>query len=82
MALDGEIEEIHRAGKYQEGQERPLKVRFRSQVSAEEVLAGAWKYARTHDFKNIWMKRDMDMDEREKHELVQEAKEKNAKRTE
>ena len=82
-SLEGEIEEVHRVGKYEDGGQRPLKVRFRSQVSAEEVLSGAWRLAKCQEYKEVWVKRDMNNEEREKiRNLVKEAKEKNSLRSE
>ena len=81
--LEVEVEEIHRIGKYCEGGKRPLKVKMRSQVAVEEILARSGKLAESTEHKNIWIKRDMNLEEREKErELRNEAKEKNEKRTE
>lgn len=82
-SMEAEIEEVQRMGKYQEGGQRPLRVRFRSQNSAEEVLAGAWRLSKCEDHKDVWIKRDMNNEERERtRELVKEAKEKNSLRSE
>lgn len=44
--LVGEIEEVFRLGKYEEGAHRPVKIRFRSQLAAEEVVGKSWKLAK------------------------------------
>ena len=76
------VEEYHRLGKYEENKDRPIKIKFATQVMAEEVLNGAWKLARKEEYKKVWINRDLDGDEREKlKELVQEAKQKNDSRS-
>ena len=78
-----DIEEVHRVGKYQEGKDRPLKVRFSTQVGTEEVLAGAWRLAKTEEYKEVWIKKDMNEEERiAQRGLVDEAKQKNKERSE
>ena len=78
-----EIEEVHRLGKYKEGESRPLKVKFRAQSTAVEVISNAWKLDRVERYKKVWIKRDMNEEERQKiNELIKEAKEKNENRTE
>ncbi|MPC75366.1 hypothetical protein E2C01_069752 [Portunus trituberculatus] len=60
-----------------------MKVRMRSQVAVEEVMARKGKLADDTEHKNIWIKRDMNLEEREKESVKKyEAKEKNEKRTE
>ena len=83
QGIDQEIEEIHRIGKYNEGGARPLKVRMRSQVAVDEIMARTGKLAENDEYKDIWIKREMNLEEREKERaLRKEAKEKNEKRTE
>ena len=56
---------------------------MRSQVAVEEIMARTGKLAGNEDYKDIWIKRDMNLEEREKERtLRKEAKEKNEKRTE
>ena len=43
--LEKDVEETYRIGKYIEGGKRPLKVRMRSQVTVEEILAKTGKLA-------------------------------------
>ena len=38
-----EIEEVTRIGKYHENKHRPLKIRMKSQVPAEELISRSWK---------------------------------------
>ena len=82
QGMEREIE-VYRIGKYKEEGKRPIKVMMRSQVVIEEILARTGKLAENHDYKNIWIKRDTNLEEREREkELRNEAKEKNEKRTE
>ena len=75
--LEKDVEETYRIGKYTEGGKRPLKVRMRSQVTVEEILAKTGKLAQRMEYKDIWIKRDMNLEERDKErELRNEAREK------
>ena len=48
-----------------------------------EVISNAWKLDRVERYKKVWIKRDMNEEERQKiNELIKEAKEKNENRTE
>ena len=77
------VEEFHRIGKFIEQKERSLKIKFATQVQAEEVLNGSWKLAGNDEFKNVWINKDLDEEERTRvKELVTEAKQKNKMRTE
>ena len=77
QSLEQEVEETHRIGKYNEVNTRPLKVRKRSQLAVEEITARASRLAQTEEYKEIWIKRDMNLEERQKEkDLRQEAKEK------
>ena len=79
----GQVEEYYRIGKFEENKDRPLKIKFATQLQAEEVVNGAWKLARKDVWKKVWINRDLDEEERIKQrELVGEAKEKNDNRTE
>ena len=81
--LTTEIEECRRLGRYQEGGNRPIKIRLRSQVAAEDLLVRARQLARTEKYKKVWIKREMNREEREAEQgLRQEAKEKNEARSE
>ena len=81
--LTTEIEECRRLGRYQEGGHRPIKIRLRSQVAAEDLLVRAKLLARTEKYKKVWIKREMNREEREAEQgLRQEAKEKNDARSE
>ena len=87
--LDGDyvartgIEEVVRLGKYDEGRIRPLRVKFASQNSVEEIMLRTGKLARSRNYYNIWIKRDANEEEREKErELIMEAKERNEQRSE
>lgn len=79
----GEIEEVFRLGKYKEGVQRPIKIRFRSQVAAEEVVGRAWKLSKTENYKKVWVRKDRTMEERNTiKDLKAQANEKNETRTE
>ncbi|MPC56974.1 hypothetical protein E2C01_050942 [Portunus trituberculatus] len=75
--LDQEVEQVIRLGSYSEGSRRPMKVRMRSQVAVEEIIAKKGKLADDTEHKDIWIKRDMNLEEREKEKVLRnEAKEK------
>ncbi|KAK3894637.1 hypothetical protein Pcinc_001615 [Petrolisthes cinctipes] len=48
-----EIEEVFRLGKYQEGKDRPMKIKFKTQVAATRVLEKTWKLAQTEKYKKV-----------------------------
>ena len=76
-----EIEEVFRLEKYKEGGKRPLKLRMRSKVATEEILARTRKLSEIEEYTNVWIKHDMNEEEREKEkELRREAKEKKTRR--
>merc|ERR1711980_80522 len=78
-----EIEQVTRIGKFEEGKQRPMRIRLRSQVAAERVLARSWRLASKEEYKKVWVRRDLNEDERAKlSELWNEAKEKKQNRTE
>ena len=77
------MEEIHRIGKFEKGKDRPIKVKFTTQVKAEEVLNNTWRLAGKEKFKKVWINKDMDEEERKLlKELVEQTKQKNQDRTE
>ncbi|MPC75628.1 hypothetical protein E2C01_070021 [Portunus trituberculatus] len=78
------VEEFHRFGKFEEQKERPLKIKFATQVQAVVVLNGSWKLASNDELKNVWINKDLDEEEERTRvkELVTEAKQKNDMRTE
>ena len=77
------IEEFHRIGQYEEGKDRPIRVKFATQTMAEAVVSRAWRLASEEKYKKVWINRDMDRQEREElRELVEQAKQKNLQRTE
>ncbi len=55
--LTGEIKEIKRLGRCAEGGQHPMKIRFRSQVAAEETLSKSWKLAKVEEYKQVWIKK-------------------------
>ena len=53
-----------------------MKIRLKLQASAEEILAGSWRLARKETFKKVWLRRDLNEEERVKlYELWEETKE-------
>ena len=77
------VEEFHRLGKFEENKNRPIKIKFTTQVQAEEMINGAWRLAQVQECRNVWINRDLDEEERvQMKELVQEAKQKNRERSE
>ncbi|MPC89313.1 hypothetical protein E2C01_084253 [Portunus trituberculatus] len=64
--FDQEVEEVIRLGRYSEGGKRPMMVKMRSQVAVEEIMARKGKLADETDHKEIWIKKDMNLEEREK----------------
>ncbi|MPC91519.1 hypothetical protein E2C01_086562 [Portunus trituberculatus] len=78
--FDQEVEEVIRLGRYSEWGRRPMKVKMRSQVAVEENIARKGKLANDVDHKEIWIKRDMNLEEREKEKVLRsEAKKKKKK---
>ncbi|MPC15001.1 hypothetical protein E2C01_007782 [Portunus trituberculatus] len=53
-------------GRYSEGCRRAMKVRMRSQMVVEEIMARKGELADDTEHKDIWIKRDMNLEEREK----------------
>ncbi|MPC67197.1 hypothetical protein E2C01_061364 [Portunus trituberculatus] len=47
-----------------------MKVRMRSQVSVEEIMIRKWKLADDTEHKDIWIKRDMNLEDREKEKVL------------
>ena len=79
----GSVEEFHRIGLYEEGKDRPMKVKFSTQVMAETVINSAWKLSGVEEYKKVWINREMDKQERDElKSLVEQAKQKNLQRTE
>lgn len=81
--LQEEIEEVYRLGKYEEGRDRPLKIRLKTQIAAGKVLSRTWKLTQTDLYKDVWIREDLNEEERtRRNELSKEAKEKNQQRSE
>ncbi|MPC56975.1 hypothetical protein E2C01_050943 [Portunus trituberculatus] len=58
-----------------------MKVKMRSHVAVEEIMIRKGKLADDIEHKDIWIKRDMNLEEREKEKVPRnEAKEKTRKR--
>ncbi|XP_076045683.1 uncharacterized protein LOC143027921 isoform X1 [Oratosquilla oratoria] len=60
-----QIEEMYRLGKYSTDKTRPIKIKFRSQTTAENILAKTGKLAASEQYKKVWIKREMNKEERE-----------------
>ncbi len=68
---------MFRIGKYKENKHRPLKIKMRSQVAAEELITRSWKLASKEIYKKFWIRRDPNEEERVKlNELWNKAKKK------
>ncbi len=81
--LVGEIEEVFRLGKYEEGAQQPIKIRFKSQSAAEAVVGKARKLSKTEAFKNVWVRKDRSVEERNMiRDLKKQANGKNEARSE
>ncbi|MPC52122.1 hypothetical protein E2C01_045983 [Portunus trituberculatus] len=79
--LDHEVEEVISLGRCSEVGRRPMKVRMRFYVAVQEITARKGKLADDTKHKDIWIKRDMNLEKEKKEVLRSEAKEKNKKRT-
>ena len=78
-----QVEEFHRIGKYEDDKARPIRIKFATQVQAEEVLSGSWRLSGDEVYKNVWINRDLDKAEKLwQKELINETKQKNEQRTE
>ncbi|XP_076032713.1 uncharacterized protein LOC143020304 isoform X2 [Oratosquilla oratoria] len=78
-----QIEEKFRLGKYSTDKTRPIKIKFKSQTTAENILSKTGKLATSEQYKKIWIKREMNKEEREEEKQKRlEAKTKNENRTE
>ena len=65
------------------GGQRSIKIKFWSQATAEETIMKSWKLSYKVEYKNIWIKKYMNEEDRTKiKELINEAKEKNERRKE
>ena len=81
--LFGEVEEIMRLGAYEEDKNRPIKIKLKSQVTAEVILRNAWRLSNYDETKGIYIRRNMTEEERAKIKvLVMEVKERNEARSE
>ncbi|MPC70421.1 hypothetical protein E2C01_064670 [Portunus trituberculatus] len=64
--LDQKVEEVIRLGRFSGTGKKPIKVRMRSQVAVEEIMTRKGKLADDTEHEDIWIKRDMNLEEREK----------------
>ncbi|MPC16829.1 hypothetical protein E2C01_009665 [Portunus trituberculatus] len=75
--LEQEVEEVTRLGRFSEGVRRLMKVRMRS---VEKIMTRKRKLADDTEHKDIWIKRDMNLEDTEKEKVLRnEAKEKTRK---
>ncbi|MPC60009.1 hypothetical protein E2C01_054044 [Portunus trituberculatus] len=68
--FDQEVEEVVRLGRYTERGKRPMKVKMRSQVAVEEIMTRKGKLANDVNHKEMWIKKDMNLEEREKEKVL------------
>ena len=65
-----------------EGGVRPIKLRLKTQTATEEILARTYKLRDIAEYKDVFIKKSMNEEERQKSkELKKEAKQKNDART-
>ena len=77
------MKEVRRLGLYKKGESRPIKVKFRSENVAKEVLAASCRLCHVSGYSKIFLRRDLNIEEREKlGELLQIAREQNENRSE
>ena len=81
--ISEEIEEVIRLGKFEEGKQRPMRIKLKLQTTAEHALARSWRLATSEEYKKVWVRQDLNEEERAKlNELWNEAKEKKRNRSE
>lgn len=77
------IEEFSKLGKYDANVNRSLKVTLQNTSMVEVVLRNAKKIKQSEEWKNVWVSRCLNKEDREKlKEKVEEAEKKNAERSE
>ena len=80
--MQGEIDKIVRLGRFEEGRDRPVKLRLYSQAAAEEILRNSWKLKEQEPYKKVYIRRNMTEEERDKmNEMLSIAKQRNDDRT-
>lgn len=81
--LRNELVEHTRLGKYEDGKDRPIKLKFNTQAAAEFMLYSSWKLHSYEELKKVFIRRNMSEEEREKlREMITEAKDRNEERSE
>ena len=70
--FEEEIEEIQRMGCYGEGKTSPLKLRLKSQAITEEILARAFTLKRAEEYNEVYIKKSMNDEERQKLRKLQQ----------
>ena len=81
--LSGEVEESVRLGAFEKGKNRPLKIKLKSQVTAEFLLQNSWKLKDQEETKGIYVRWNMTEQERENlKDILKQTREKNEERTE
>ena len=61
-----QVVETRRIGRYERNSSRPIRVKFRSKTVAEEVLGASWKLSYEANYGKIYLRQDLDKDERER----------------
>lgn len=78
-----EVEDIWRLGKYKKGVARPIKIRFKSTKTVEDVLRTSWKLSQEGKYRDVILRKDLNAEEREKmREVSRQVREENEKRSE
>ena len=81
--LTEEVDDMMHLGKYIEGRHRPIKLKLKSQAAAEWILSRSWLPSGTEEYKQTFIRRNMNIEERDKlRGNVSEVKQRNGDRTE
>ena len=81
--LRNEVVDHTRLGKYDDGKDRPIKIRFNTQAAAEHMLYNSWMLHGDAELSKVFIRRNMSEEEREKlREMLTEAKHRNDERSE
>jgi len=81
--LNHEMIEFNRLGKYEDGKDRPIKLKMNTQAAADLMLFRSWKLHGHEELRRVFIRRNMSEEEREKlKEMLTEAKHRNDERSE
>ncbi|XP_050703013.1 trichohyalin-like [Eriocheir sinensis] len=66
QSIEEEVDEIYRMGPFIEGKTRPVKLKLKSQMAAEDILSRTTKLKKTEGCKDIYIKKNRNEEERMK----------------